>query len=171
LNISEVKYGDHVWVTFDTEDIQWSILRYTRTSFDLNSVTKDDITNDVTVVLNFPHDLSVDEYVGLTSITNLTGFYKVKSVDRFSFVIAGTSSTPILPEDSSAIDIGRFVECRFATSNDTDYNSIARLKVGDTIFIDDDEEGNWEVLQKQSSVYTYNKVLEFGTTSPLYAEN
>jgi len=169
LNISEVKYGDHVWVTFDTEDIQWSILRYTRTSFDLNSVTKDDITNDVTVVLNFPHDLSVDEYVGLTSITNLTGFYKVKSVDRFSFVIAGTSSTPILPEDSSAIDIGRFVECRFATSNDTDYNSIARLKVGDTIFIDDDEEGNWEVLQKQSSVYTYNKVLEFGTTSPLYA--
>ncbi len=168
LDIDRVKYGDHVWVTFDNDDVQWSVLRYTRTVFVIDSFEREDVTKEVTVTLTSPHDFIEGEYVGITGIKNLTGFYKIKSVDRFTFVVDG-GNVPEFNGDSTLLNVGRFVNARFVNSGETDYNQIARLKIGDTIFIDKDENENWEVLQKQSSVYTFTDVEEFGTTAPVRA--
>jgi hypothetical protein len=165
LDISNVKYGNHVWITF-VEPTQWNVFRYTRDSLFVENVRRDLTNRDVVITCSTRPQYMPSDIVGITGIASLTGFFKVKSVSNYDLILDTFPSADPLFEDSSNIGIGRFVSCRFETAKDISKYEIAKLKKGDKLFIDRDENRRWEVLEKTDAIFKHRKIVEFGFTQP-----
>jgi hypothetical protein len=163
ININTVNENDHFWVTFDSA--AWTVLRYNETlSLRIVRVIKDG--DNVTLTLNRIHNLAVGDIIGITLVLNLTGFYKITAVDKTTVTVVSTGNDPAIEDSTSAV-IGTFTTAKFDTYQDLDYKTTALLANGSKLWIDSNESGNWEVVEKIRQYQTYD-LVDYGITAPLH---
>lgn len=161
LEFSNVKYNDHVWVTFDGPT--WGVLRYSKTDYFVLDVDKvDDL---VRVTLNGLHDLIAGEIVGIDGIENLTGFFEILEVDATSFLVGaiiGRGNPSV--EDSSAARIGKFITARFESIDALSPENANLLSSGARLWIDHTDDNTWKVYEKIRQ-YIPKEILDYGITT------
>ena len=164
LDITQFGENHHVWVTFDK--VSWTVLRYNVNL--LLSVVSAVTTNKTTVelILNRQHDIAVDDIIGITNIGNLIGFHKVtKITDQSIFIVTATPPKDASFDISTVANVGLFSVARLNNYNIADPETIASLSAGSKLWIDNNEDGLWEVSEKQKQFNLVN-LADYGTTSP-----
>jgi hypothetical protein len=163
LDITQLSDGSRVWVTFDT--IGWSVLRYTITDVIIGAVAVVDSTS-VTLECNKPHGLKVDDIIGINNIRYLEGFWRVKAVDPNTIIIeiAGFDEEPVIDQSSFAT-ISIFETLRVGQYSDLISDRFAAYKEGTRVWLDDNGEGKWEVLEKKR-IYKPVDVANYGVAFP-----
>ena len=165
LDITTVDENDHIWVTFNQDS--WNILRVNESPllYVTETVRIDDIT--VTLTLNRPHSVVVDDYVGFREILNLTGFFKVSAVTNttITVVVSADISDPEI-DSSTTVNIQLLTSARFADYAAVDQHPVALLKNKSLVFVDNNGNDQWEVVQK-NKLYSAKTIADFGTSAPL----
>ena len=161
LDIAEFQENDHVWITFNNGS--WTVLRFNES---MNLAVTDAVRTDDTVLLTLTrrHDLQVDDYVGL-KITNLTGFFKIIETDVNTITVESTATSDPEIDPSSFSNVYLFTESRFSNYTDIDPSHMALLKSGSKLWIDVNEDGNWEVVEKNKQ-YSSKSITDFGVSTP-----
>ena len=165
LDITTINDNDHIWVTFDKDS--WNVLRVNEIlSLSVMEVSRIDDTV-VRIIFNRPHSFEVEQYVGFREIINLTGFFKITAVtnDSIDLEVSADIENPEL-DTSTVINPQGLIECRFP-----DYNSLvegvaALYKNGSKLFIDNNGENLWEVVEKRKQ-YSEKLITDYGTASPV----
>ncbi|CAB4125910.1 hypothetical protein UFOVP181_328 [uncultured Caudovirales phage] len=158
--------GAYVWVGF--EGPSWNVYRYTQTAIlseNIVSVTYSDNDETITIVVDstLPSQLINNSYIGITGVTEFSGFFKITVLNSTSFLISKTIpaglSGFIAP---STLAIFSLQTQRAATIDDA-YSSLpATLKAGELLWTDNDGTNKW-------ATWEYNPVyssLELVNTSP-----
>ncbi len=161
LNIDEVQDNSNIWVTFDK--VSWTVLRYNEDpALSVVAVIKDG--QNVICTTNRPHNLSVNDIIGI-QIENLKGFFKLLTVTNDTFTVTPTSTDPVEILDSSSAALGLFREVRFKNYESTNKGEIALLKQGSKLWVDDNGQGTWEVVEKTKQYNDYT-LIDYGITDP-----
>ena len=170
LDITAFKENDNVWVTFDESD--WTVLRYNVSKLlitpnsDGDAVVKNQ--DKVTVYLNTGHQVKVGDIVGIKGIVNLSGFFKVSAIDRFSITVTVSADAKDPEFDTKQqIYIGLFSEARIKDYASLDVSQAALLRNGSKLWIDNGDKG-WEVVQKTNQ-YSLLTVNDLGLSNPVGA--
>jgi hypothetical protein len=156
LDITMMYENDHIWVTFS--DYSWDVLRYNQTNLRIESIT---VTGtDFTLTLSDRHGLKVDDIIGIKPInvtTNLVGFFKITAIDWNSITLDGSSLTgaPILPA-SIPLNISVLTTARFSDYDKVDPETSATYTKGATLWVDNNSNTKWEVVQKQDTYSDYS---------------
>ena len=165
LDITTVDENDHIWVTFNQDS--WQILRVNESPllYVIEAVRIDDTV--VTLTLNRPHSVAVDDYVGFREIVNLTGFFKVSEVTNttITVVVSADAADPEI-DASTTVNIQLLTTARFADYAAVDQHPVALLKNKSLVFVDNNGDDRWEVVQK-NKLYTAKPIVDFGTSAPL----
>jgi len=163
LDITQVKDGDHFWITFDNS--AWTVLRFTRKPLlTLISAIKTGTTIEIT--FNRRHAFIVDDYIGINDVPNLTGFYKINEVTLTSVIIACASDAKDpLVDTSTLIRVYGLDNVRFSSGSDIDQEYVALLPNNSKLWFDSNDNGLWEVVQK-NKVFSYKSLTDYGTTVP-----
>jgi len=161
LDISVVRDNSNIWITFDKNS--WTILRYNEDPFlSVSGVIKEG--QNIRCFTNRPHRLAVGDIVGI-QIQNLTGFFKLLEVTNNTFIVTPTSTDPVEIVDSSSAALGLFSVVRYPSYESMNKGEIALLKNGSKLWIDNNGEDRWEVVEKTKQ-YTDYTLLEYGITDP-----
>jgi hypothetical protein len=166
LDISQLKENNHIWITFDSPS--WNVLRFNQSPvLVIENIVKTNQT--VTVTLSRRHDFVVGDIIGIRSVVNLTGFFKITAVDltSVSIEVSADAQTPEW-DISSVLGIYTLTECRYSSYDDTVPQKVSLLKNDSKIWVDNNGQDIWEVLNKKIQ-YTDHKIQDYGITSPLYA--
>ena len=165
LDITTLTVNESIWVTF--EGIDWNIYRFEQ----LSSVFVTGIDRNVTelvLILNQPHAFKVGDIVGFT-IENLTGFYTISAIpaDSSSTIVLTISEDAVDPviDESSFATIWKMVPARYADYELLDRSTAALLPNNSKLWIDLDQNGLWEVIQKNKQ-YSYKSIADYGVSSP-----
>ncbi len=165
LDINIVNENHHIWLTFDSTE--WSVYRLNE---NLSLVVTELIrTNDTTVqiILNRPHVLEVDQYIGLRNILNLTGFFKIVSVTNNSISVTVNADIQDPELDTSTITcVHLLTQCRFSKYENIDDQAAALLKNGAKIFVDNNGDNLWEIVEKKKQ-FTSKQLSDYGVIDPL----
>lgn len=167
LDITTVKENDHIWITFDKDS--WTVLRVNESQ--LLYVTLVDRTNDTTVEITFnrPHQFETDQYVGFREITNLIGFFKIIEVSNTTISIEVSADIQDPEIDSSTLVNPQILtECRFIDYESLNESIAALYKNGSRIFVDNNGDNLWEVVEKNKQ-YSAKLISDYGTTEPVNA--
>lgn len=168
LSAGTIEYGNHIWTTFLEPD-QWSVYRYTRSNILIESLEVNSADRIVVLTCNVRHNFTVDQIIGIEGIANLSGYHKIIAVDLFTFTVAKPAGADPEIDNSSLLSIGTFVDSRLATSKELSDPQIAKLKVGDKLWIDSDENNRWKVIEKSESIYSRTEISDYGYSTPLGA--
>ena len=162
-NVTDFNHGSLLWVTFAPSG--WELLRYRITDVLVIGVVAIG-QNDVSVTCNKPHGLAVGDYVGLSGIKNLTGFYQVKTLNPITFIVSitGFNSEPEIDE-SSFCKIGIFESARIADVEGLVDGKIATLPVDSLVWIDNNENSKWQVVKRKQQ-YVSTQISEYGIAFP-----
>jgi len=164
LDINSVLENDHIWITFDKNS--WNVLRYNESQL-LKVVDATKFGTDVTVTFNRMHSLNVDDIVGFKNIENLTGFFKVTSSDAYTIIVTTTSSLNPALDASTFTPVYTFTESRISSYNDIDPQTFALLKTGSKLWVDNNGDELWEVVEKKKQ-FSPKQILDYGVSTPLY---
>ena len=165
LDISTIKENDHIWITFD--NASWSVYRLNESPTLIVTEFERTADTEVTLTLSRLHNLSVDEYVGIRSIQNLTGFFKIIEVTDQTIVLEILEDAQDPQGDTSTnIKLQLLTLSRFRNYQAKNEQAAALLKQGSKLFIDNNGENLWEVVEKQKQ-YSSKKIQEYGIASPL----
>lgn len=169
LDINSIAEDDAVWITFDTAaNKNWSVLKY-NDSQDLEVLEVSRLGTAVALTLNRPHNVEVGEVIGVKNIANLTGFFKVidpvqdlidSSLTTITVEVAEDAEDPELDFSTPAV-IGLFSNVRFANYNVLEEPVVALMNNGSKLWIDSDNNGRWEVVQKKKQ-YTSKAITSYG---------
>jgi len=165
LDINTVNENDHIWITFYKDS--WTVFRLNELSLlSLEGVNRLSTTS-VEIKFNRRHNFAVNDYVGFRDIINLVGFFKIISISNVAITIE-VSSTSLDPElDSSTTTRPHaFTECRFDSYSNISQGLAALYFNGSKIFVDDNGENLWEVVEKQKQ-YSAKFLSDYGTSTPL----
>lgn len=167
LNIDTIDENDHIWVTFYQDS--WQVLRVNETP--LLYVTQvlrvDDTT--VTVTVNRPHTVTVNEYIGIREVINLVGFFLVTSVtnNTLNITVLADSADPEI-DGSTTANLQLLTPARTKSYADIDQRTAALLKNKSLVFVDNQGNDVWQVIEKNKT-YSAATVLDFGTSAALSA--
>jgi hypothetical protein len=167
LDITTVNENDHIWVTFDRDS--WTVLRVNESP--LLHVTAINRLSDTSVELtvNRPHELLIDEYVGFREIPGLTGFYKIINVSIKTITVEVDSEIPDpVLDESTLANLQLLSNSRVASYSEIDQESAALYKNKSRIFVDNNGDSIWEVVEKNKQ-YLAKSLLDYGTVTPLNA--
>lgn len=167
VNIDFVNDNDHFWVTFD--DSSWTVLRYNEApSLRIIGFETDNTLNLVTFTFNQSHNLAVNDIIGIRNVANLTGFYEVIEIPTPTSLVVSSAFSSSEPEiaDSTFALIGLFTTVRYADIDELDTKQVALLKEGSKLWIDNNGEGKWQVLEKVRQ-YIDVDINDYGVSSPL----
>jgi len=163
LDISTVNENDHIWVTFDKDS--WTVLRVNESPLLYITDTVRPEDTKVTLTLNRPHSIAVDDYIGIRELTNLTGFFKVIEVTNrtISVEVSADIDDPSI-DTSTTINLQLLSVCRFSTYENLDQKSAALLKNKSRLFIDNTD-NLWEVVEKNKQ-YAPKLISDYSIVSP-----
>ena len=157
-NKSEIPTGEFVWTANDKSKQTWAVYKHTSTDYKISSVSS---TNDgkFTITLTTRHPVTVGDVIGIEDTDDTTdGFYKVVDVDLNVITLETTGQSTELDDIYGYITIFK----RARVSNLADANNLidtasrfslsGQTTASDTIWVDDDDTGQWLVL-KNKQVY------------------
>ena len=174
IDISQLNDNDHIWVTFDGPD--WTVLR-ANYYYDLPIVNLAIVGTTVTVTFNKRHNLQVGEIIGLKNVEDLSGFYKITATSvatpdgsslnkEFSLQFEVEAPAPEIDfADSSTLYPILFADARFDSYQSIDPSDVAMLSKGSKLFVDQNDQNLWEVVQK-NAVYEAKKITNYGVSDP-----
>lgn len=159
---------DHIWITFDK--LSWGTYRFVSIPV-LYVIGLEQTNSKITLRFNRPHGLSVDDIFG-TRIPFIKGFRQINEVpSRRS--ISFNISEKLIPErlvdsllDSSFYPVWLLINSRFESYTDLDKSESALLPVSAKLWIDNDENQLWKVVEKTRQ-YDFKKIIDYGAGSPL----
>jgi len=164
LDINQVRENDHIWITFD--DLEWTVLRYNISpqQFITGIIVNDNNTVDIS--LSRVHSFAIGDIIGVKNIENLTGFYKITNISRLSITVTldADADEPKF-SDSVISNLGILTEVRFLDYEQLDEKNAALLQDGSKLYIDNNANGLWEVIEKQRA-YTNKKIINYGVSEP-----
>ena len=167
LNITNFVNNSTVWVTFDKAPTFWTVLRYKLSNIIIDSVELNTTTKLVTITTQQFHTFAAGDIIGINNVVNLTGFFTVDSATLTTIVVKFTGTGAVAIEDSAFVPIGKFEEARFATTADLDQTVYAKLPTDAKLWIDDNGEGKWEVLNRTKQ-YTTSRIDGYDLTAASY---
>lgn len=150
LSILSIVDNNHVWVTNDS--YTWTVLRYNEVpTLRVSAVER---LNDTTVVVEFLriHGIEIGDIVGIRNVSNLTGFFKVVAATKKTISVEITEDADD-PELVARIvtSVGIFTVARYAAYDSLDEREAAILKTGAKLWIDNNGNDKWEVIEKQKT--------------------
>jgi hypothetical protein len=149
----------YVHVAFDTSS--WNVYKFTDLNIAVTSVSYANST--LTITTRDLVNLSVGEYIGISQVNILTGFYQITSIELNSFtLLAKINGFPSPFTQSSQMVIYGFVSQRVPRLDDLDAVVTAQPTPGDKAWVDDNGFGKWSTLE-YSPVY---KSTEIANTFP-----
>lgn len=151
LSILSIVDNNHVWVTNDS--YTWTVLRYNKVPALRVSAVERTAENTVEVSFLNLHSISVGDIVGITNVLNLIGFFKVVAVvgtKTITVEVGIDADDPTLVENVIT-SIGVFTVARLATYDSLDTRAAAMLKTGSKLWIDNNGDNKWEVVEKQKT--------------------
>jgi len=155
--------SDHFWITFDKTS--WTVLRYNE-SPNLRIIGIVSELGQTTLTLNQRHNLNIGEIVGLRQVASLNGFYQIVDITNNSLTFEQeVTDDAIELSDSTFSLIGIFSEVRVKSYNDIDLSTVALLKAGSKLWIDNDGNEKWKVVQKTAQ-YTLSDLIDYGISNP-----
>ena len=165
LDINTVNESDHIWVTFYQDS--WQVLRVNESALlYVVSVARIDDTT-VILTLNRPHVISVDDYIGIREIANLQGFFKISAVTNTTITITVNADIDDPEIDiSTTANLQLLTSSRFFDYSSIDQQSAALLKNKSLVFVDNNSNDQWEVVEK-NKIYSAKTVDGAGISNPL----
>ncbi len=166
LDISTIKENEHIWVVFDGPS--WTVLRLNENALlKIDSIERAADTV-LLVTFNRPHLFEQGNIFGIRNLENLTGFYKVATIESsisITITVANTLETPVT-DDSSLISINLLTECRVQDYQSLDPSAAALLKNNSRLFVDNNGSDKWEVIEKTNQ-FISKEVDNYGISTPL----
>jgi hypothetical protein len=159
LDISKFKENDHIWITFDKTS--WTVLRYNVNSIlRIINVTVD--KTKVTIDFNRAHELSINDIFGITGVPNLEGFYKVTATKtrQVTIQISSDADEPEFTQGNLS-RISLLTEARFRDYQAADARSLSLLTNRAKLWIDKNQDDNWEVVEKQNQ-FVSREIIDYG---------
>ncbi len=164
LDISTVKENDHIWITFEKDS--WTVLRVNESPLlYITDVIRPEATK-VTLTLNRSHVIEVDEYIGIRELANLTGFFKVIEVTNktVSVEVSADIKDPAI-DSSTTINLQLLSSSRVSTYENLDQKSAALLKNKSRLFVDNNGDNLWEVVEKNKQ-YLPKLINDYSIATP-----
>lgn len=159
--------GSKVWIAADSEN-QWGVYRLSQPGQVFVTYINQISPTELQFTTNLPHNLSQYDYIMLKNgrlaapqtggaITDMSGFYRVKTVTNTTFNVKITDNTTIGTGALNAI-LYKLVNVRYTTANDfTGFVPVRGWNMGEIVYIDAGLDG-YNVLQNSNSwVYTQTK--------------
>ena len=154
--------GDYVWTTFENPPEYWNIYRITDTESTVSLLEYTDTTLSITV--DSTTHLQVGDYLGLTGITDVQGFYKIDDID--TNVITVTATIANFPTEITYEDIALyyFDSQKISNINDIDVELPKKIKDKELLWVDNNGNDKW-------AVYEYNLAYTQSSISNKYPAN
>jgi hypothetical protein len=164
LNINSLKENNHIWVTFDINNT-WNVYRFNRSQILYSTIVVKE-SNKITVTLNRKHFLKENDFVGF-KIENLFGFFKIFSTtnDSITFLVDNESEDPDF-ELSTFNPLWILTPMRFKSYKSLEFSQAALLPNSSKIWIDQDENDQWEVVEKKKQ-FKFINIDNYGISTPL----
>ena len=163
LDINRFKNNDHIWITFLSE-MTWTVWRFNKSST-LIIVDIERSNSRDTIYFDRPHSYSVGDIIGIKNILNLTGFHQIIETSSRSVIIRSPNTESLEFDDSTINYIYEFAVARFSNYEDLDLEKSATLLSGSKLWVDNNENQTWEVVEKNKT-YVFKKPLDYGITNP-----
>ncbi|NDB56951.1 hypothetical protein EB001_00635 [bacterium] len=167
--------GSKVWIAADSAN-QWGVYRLSQTGQVFVTYINQISPTELQFTTNLPHNLSQYDYIMLKNgrlaapqtggaITDMSGFYRVKTVTNTTFNVKIADNTTIGTGALNAI-LFKLINVRYTTANDfTNFVPVRGWNTGEIVYIDVGPDG-YNVLQNSNSwVYTQTKSPVFTTPS------
>jgi hypothetical protein len=165
LDINVVNENDHIWVAFD--NLSWNVLRLNESPQLTITAVERTSTTTVAITLNKNHGLTVNEIIGIRDVVNLTGFFKIIETTTFTITVnVPTDAQDPETDISTTTPIYLLTEARYKSYNDINPQQGALLKNNSKLFVDNNGNNLWEVVEKKKQ-YTSKNVLDYGIAAPL----
>lgn len=165
LNINLVNENDQFWITFDQSS--WTVLRYNEPSvlgiYSVVDVVEKQKTSRL--FLNVIHNISIGDYIGIRGVAFLEGFFKVVDKTNTTVDVEYLEDKPELI-DSSTATIGVFTPSRINSYSDIDPSVVALLPNGTKLWIDNNGQEKWTVIEKTKQ-YSGIELVNYGITDPI----
>ncbi|NBP55177.1 hypothetical protein EBU71_01325 [bacterium] len=161
LDISKFLNNSTVWVTFDNNS--WTVLRFKLSSIIIDSVKKE--SNTVVITTEQYHNINVGDIIGINNVENLTGFFKVASIDLGQIVVEYSRTDDVQITDSAFVPVGVFEPARFSTTEELDLNKFAKLPNDSKLWIDETGGAGWAVLNRTKQ-FSSIPVEDYGPADP-----
>ena len=162
VDITTLEEGNYIWTTF--ENASWNIYRFTDLQIRLTNVDYDG-TSILTIFAENILPLVVGEYIGLSGVAVLNGFYQIASISNNKFTVNATITNFPNPFTQVAdVIMYALLSRRAASINNIDVLTLPVLNSGELLWTDND--GKWETWQYQP-VYKLSPISYQEPTSSL----
>ena len=134
----------YIWVTFEKND--WNIYQFTNSNINVSDLQYESGSTTLTVTTTEFLTLKVGEYIGLSQVPLLNGFYKIASVSQNKFTISITIkgwSQQLVPALILKINLNVLISRRLPSIDNIDQSITSNLELGEQIWTDDIGTGNW----------------------------
>ena len=158
--ITELNVGDYVWV--GSRGTTWDVVKYIRTADRVVQVTSDTDAGTTTITLNTQARYEEKEIIGILDVTGAEKFFKVKSVSLANIICYANGET----EDVDVADgfVTKFISARVANLEEANVRVLnSELQVGELIWVDDDDNERWVVLQNKPTYSTFQQISNVET--------
>jgi len=174
LDISDISENQNIWITF--EDASWNVYRFNRSEI-LTVENAEVIDNNVEITFNRAHNFSVNDIIGFKQIPGINGLHKVTFAGLKTLRFEITPPLEISFDSSTVIRIYQLTSARYSGYDRISDESISVLNTGSKVWIDENENQKWEVLEK-AQLYQDKSIVDYGVSLPvktgynvLYLEN
>jgi hypothetical protein len=134
----------YVWVSFENTD--WNVYQFTNSNIDVSDLQYESSTTTLTVITTDLLKLKVGQYIGLSQVPLLNGFYKIIEVSQNTFkitkTIAGWSQSAAL-QLAAKLNVNLLVSRRLTSVDDIDQAITSDLELNEQIWTDDSGTGKW----------------------------
>ena len=151
---SDFNNGSYIWCAF--EGASWNVYRFSDLGIRVRNVTYDVPSTTLTIIAEDVVTLKAGDYIGMSQVAILTGFYKVQSVNLNSFTITAAFSNFPDPFAQAAQLVIYGLTTQRTSSIDTIDTILPRhLLPGELLWTDDNGNGKWATWQ-YNTVYSQN---------------
>ena len=153
----------YIWVTFEKND--WNVYQFTNSNINVSDLQYDSASTTLTVTTTELLTLKAGEYIGLSQVPLLNGFYKITSISQNKFTISITIkgwSQQLVPALLLKINVNVLISRRLSSIDDIDQSITSNLELGEQIWTDDSGTGKWASWE-YASIY---ETTELTNSSP-----